>query len=412
MTISDECLKDREKRHLQIEDLLKTEDLIISIKVNMPGKDKSNYLAYLILNSFSLDFLNIDYRLIGIYDSFDGPYILLSSNDEPNQVKEKTIFFEMAHALGRFLDIDVYTKEKQLSRNEKRKCYLCDLPAHVCARAKTHSYDELISHIEESVLFFYENRLHFLINDAMIEELELEPKFGLVTKNTQGSHQDMDYHLMISVKDMLLPYFVNVFNHAIRIKDHIDVSLFKELGKEAEKLMYKLTFGVNCYKGLIFHMGLLVLSYGYYLSRPSQKCFFDTVREIASLFLDKKEESSSFGDYADKNYHIQGAKGEALSGYKHVQDVLKLGLKDDLLILIEYIIRIEDTNLLKRAKSLEEYLRVKKSFKDLDKSNKNEIEKLSKKCIEQGLTFGGSADLLVVSKVIKEWLIIHEKITL
>ena len=39
----------------------------------------------------------------------------------------------------------------------------------------------------------------------MIKELDLHPKFGLVTPISNGSHKDMNYKLMIKARMLLCP---------------------------------------------------------------------------------------------------------------------------------------------------------------------------------------------------------------
>ncbi|HKL47039.1 MAG TPA: citrate lyase holo-[acyl-carrier protein] synthase, partial [Candidatus Izemoplasmatales bacterium] len=126
MIISDKILKAREERSHQISDLLKQNHVVVSIKVNFPGQDKKNPLVYLILNSFSLSLLDLEVKEQILFDSLDGPYYLLLTDQASEYVKKKTVDFESSHGLGRFLDIDVHTKNGDLSRKKKRKCFLCD----------------------------------------------------------------------------------------------------------------------------------------------------------------------------------------------------------------------------------------------------------------------------------------------
>jgi len=103
---------------------------------------------------------------------------------------------------------------------------------------------------------------------------------------------------------------------------------------------------------------------------------------------------------------ISGIKGEALNGFKHVQEALPI-LKDFTWIskiraLVFYITNIEDTSFLKRAGSIESYLEVKKLFVDLDIFDMNQVNGLNQLCIENNLSFGGSADLLVVTVFLKK----------
>jgi triphosphoribosyl-dephospho-CoA synthetase len=78
-------------------------------------------------------------------------------------------------------------------------------------------------------------------------------------------------------------------------------------------------------------------------------------------------------------------------------------LEDDqskLKALCYLIINIEDTVLLKRCKTIEKYNEVINKFKNLI-YNTEEINALNDYCISNNLSFGGAADLLIVSVFIQ-----------
>jgi holo-ACP synthase CitX len=412
--ISDNILHAREKRSQQIEYLLSKYDVLVAIKVNFPGNNKNHPLAYLIINALSLADLGLKIVKTYWYTSLDGPYYLLSVDDAGQSAKSIAISFEENHPLGRFLDVDVYTKQGNHSRKEKRKCFLCDQLAHVCVREKRHTYDDIYSYIESRVLSYYKDDLIRIIDQAIMDELNLDPKFGLVTPKTNGSHPDMDYDLMVQAKDAILPFMIDIFNESIWINEATDYQKFIDLGKKAEKAMYQVTGGINAYKGLIFHMGLLVLSYGYKLSREEENHLSIILKMMAKKILDKRVyDEMTFGQKAHMMYHMQGARGQALSGYQDVFEVLKNNRALNLhKMLISFIIRIDDTNLLKRAGGMERYKKIKDLFAKTDMSQVNALEKLTHECIRLNLTFGGSADMLIFALVVDALAKKHEKINL
>lgn len=60
---------------------------------------------------------------------------------------------EQQFAVGRLWDFDVFTAQGQLlSRQQlgvtERRCLVCDQPAKVCARQRTHSLSEILNQIE------------------------------------------------------------------------------------------------------------------------------------------------------------------------------------------------------------------------------------------------------------------------
>jgi len=412
--ISDNILHAREKRSHQIEHLLSNHEVIVSIKVNFPGNNKNHPLAYLMINGFALDELGFKIIKSHWYTSLDGPYYLISVENSGHSAKALASSFEEKHPLGRFLDVDVYTRQGSLSRKEKRKCYLCDQLAHICVREKSHSFKDLYGFIYKKTIEYYHNFLSITMNQAILDELNLDPKFGLVTPKTNGSHPDMDYGLMIRAKDAILPFMLEIFDESIYINENTDYQRFIDLGLKAEKTMYQVTGGINAYKGLIFHMGLLVLSYGYKLSRDDENHLSMILKMMAKKILDKSVyDQMTFGQKAQMMYQMQGARGQALSGYQQVFDVLKNNRALNLhKMLMSFIIRIDDTNLLKRAGGMDRYKKIKNLFAKTDMNQANALENLSHECIRQNLTFGGSADLLILALVIDALAKKHEKINL
>ncbi len=70
----------------------------------------------------------------------------------PETAKSLMITLEDQDRLGRLFDIDVLrTDGTKVSREElgfsPRRCLLCDQPAHVCSRSRSHSVAELVAEI-------------------------------------------------------------------------------------------------------------------------------------------------------------------------------------------------------------------------------------------------------------------------
>lgn len=77
-----------------------------------------------------------------------GPESFWSVSAPASQVKKATIYLEESHPLGRLWDIDVFCPDtgllsrKSVGEN-KRRCFICDAPAHVCSRMRRHSLHAL-----------------------------------------------------------------------------------------------------------------------------------------------------------------------------------------------------------------------------------------------------------------------------
>lgn len=98
-----------------------------------------------------------------------------------------------------------------------------------------------------------------LATQALQAELDTTPKPGLVDKDNNGAHRDMDYVLMQRSIDTLHPYFVKLalLGCADTLPSHTAI---RDAGIEAEKAMLAATNGVNTHKGALFSMGLAVVA--------------------------------------------------------------------------------------------------------------------------------------------------------
>ena len=101
-----------------------------------------------------------------------------------------------------------------------------------------------------------------LATQALQAELDTTPKPGLVDKDNNGAHRDMDYAMMQLSINTLHPYFVRLalLGFADTLPSHTSI---KDAGIEAEKAMLAATNGVNTHKGALFSMGLAVVAAAY-----------------------------------------------------------------------------------------------------------------------------------------------------
>ena len=101
-----------------------------------------------------------------------------------------------------------------------------------------------------------------LATQALQAELDTTPKPGLVDKDNNGAHRDMDHTLMQLSINTLHPYFVRLafLGFADTLPSH---TVIRDAGIEAEKAMLEATNGVNTHKGALFSMGLAVVAAAY-----------------------------------------------------------------------------------------------------------------------------------------------------
>ena len=409
--MSNALLGARDCRHKKIQQLLKKNASVILIKANIPDKNKNINEAHFLVRFFSIVLqkqIELDTEVTCV--SADGPYLLASTNESDSlTIKTLCMRIENDHPIGRFIDIDVFNKaEQSLSRlalnKEKRKCYLCNKDAFFCSRNKTHSSKDLISHIKNSISTYLETTISFFMKKSLMLELDLDHKFGLVTKTSNGSHQDMDYALMIKAQGVITPLLTSLF--LVGYNSNSLETLLEEarpIGIEAEKMMFKKTGGINCYKGLIFVLGITILSVGYTLSHNEGfDDIFRNVKRIShSLYNEFEQEETSFGLNAYKRYQIRGVRGEVRHGLLSIRTALQTyeGNSDIELrkALKSLVVSCEDTVLLKRAESIDFYYEIKKQISNLDVANIDVVKRYTKFAISKNLSFGGSADLLIVT---------------
>ena len=147
---------------------------------------------------------------------------------------------------------------------------------------------------------------------ALQAELDTTPKPGLVDKDNNGAHRDMDYALMQLSINTLHPYFVRLalLGFADTLPSH---TVIRDAGIEAEKAMLEATNGVNTHKGALFSMGLAVVAAAYEEKKAAaNKEERGKEREeeyLSSLQLTIKALAASFPDTSGTH----GSKAKQLS---------------------------------------------------------------------------------------------------
>lgn len=262
-----------------------------------------------------------------------------------------------------------------------------------------------------------------LATKALLYEVSISPKAGLVSRLSNGSHKDMNFYTFIDSSLALHNYFLNCFDYG-QEKLFSCPNFFKDLrevGKVAEKEMYEATKGINTHKGTIFSMGILLAVLGVHLKENKEidlKILSEKIKEMCKPLLNELEDAdsiSTYGEKAYKEYHLTGARGLAISGYEIVLLDGINKLKDFcksldfetacILLLFYYMSVLDDTNIVNRASitTLKEVQILSKEFfeenkKTLEKENiKNSMSKLNDIFIEKNISAGGSADLLILT---------------
>ncbi|HBP8162062.1 TPA: triphosphoribosyl-dephospho-CoA synthase, partial [Salmonella enterica subsp. enterica serovar Typhimurium] len=108
---------------------------------------------------------------------------------------------------------------------------------------------------------------------AMLTEVNLSPKPGLVDRLNCGAHKDMalaDFHRSAEAIRHWLPRFMEYGASCTRLPPESVLAGLRPLGMACEAAMFRATAGVNTHKGSIFSLGLLCAAIGrlYQLRQP------------------------------------------------------------------------------------------------------------------------------------------------
>ena len=165
----EDILAAREQRvQRQRETLAQWKQPLISLTLVMPGPRKNSELARFIFNEAINEINNIcvnkEWAVISYTEisPITGPEALYVVDTDARTLKQTLAKMEEAHQLGRLWDLDVIDRDGTIiSRSdlgmEQRKCLVCNLPGHACARSAAHPLPEIMRVIEEKVKA-YQNR--------------------------------------------------------------------------------------------------------------------------------------------------------------------------------------------------------------------------------------------------------------
>lgn len=203
-----EMLDARERRAATQRDILCRERKpLISFTLNLPGPYKDFPLARdAFLEGKRLIGLTLKAGGHGVSYQFErggktGREVFFAVDAPADVLKRLVVPLEEHHELGRLFDIDVFDVEgaqihRQALGYPVRKCLVCDKPALICARGRSHSQEELLDRVIGILKNYDDSRFVDRISQAALRALMTEvcitPKPGLVDRNNSGSHRDMD----------------------------------------------------------------------------------------------------------------------------------------------------------------------------------------------------------------------------
>ncbi len=239
-----------------------------------------------------------------------------------------------------------------------------------------------------------------LATQALQAELDTTPKPGLVDKDNNGAHRDMDYALMQRSIHTLHPYFVQLarLGFADTLPTHTAI---RDIGIEAERAMLAATNGVNTHKGALFSMGLAVVAAAHEKDTDSLQT---TIKALAACFPDTNGTHGSKAKLLSKGTTaIKGALDNAREGYEMLfaewlPFYIERRKERDAHTLHKTLLRImcdlDDTNVIYRT-DLATAEKVKQEARALlDSFSKAALKDMDRHYTTRNISPGGAADML------------------
>ena len=253
-----------------------------------------------------------------------------------------------------------------------------------------------------------------LARQALVAEVELTPKPGLVDRRGAGAHSDLSLDLMRQSAAAIAPYFEAMGDSAQSMP--FDRGLRTEvaaIGRAAESAMLQATNGSNTHKGAIWILGLLVTAASRGIDLNPAAIAQDAAF-LARLPDRAQPQLLSHGEMVRARYGATGARGEAFAGFPHVLHVGLPTLRAErnrartetnsrLWALLNIMARLEDTCVLYRG-GAEGLAIVQKGASDAllaggpgSVAGELAMLRLDQELLIRNISPGGAADLLAAT---------------
>lgn len=418
---------------------------VVCFTMNIPGPVKDSPLirrgfragqAQLLagLRAAGLEVLSAQERLA--HTGCEGLYAVAG----PAQaLKGLCVCLEEASPLGRLFDLDVLPPGGDKLGREglgrpPRGCIVCGAPGRDCAARRAHTVGQLQGAVrrilEEHFAAADREAVSALVTRALLDEVCVTPKPGLVDRANNGSHRDMDIFTFTASAAALAPYWGQCFQIGRETAHLPPEGAFRALrraGQGAERAMFAATGGVNTHKGAIFTLGLICGAVGrtWTAGEPcrepeeilrvcSQLAAGTIRRELDAL---GEETARTAGQRLYLSQGMEGVRGEASRGYPSVGQVALPALKDALeagrslndagvAALLRLIAAVDDTNLAARGGREGARRAAARCAQLLEGSplpQPEEAAPLDQEFIRQNLSPGGCADLLSAALFLLYW---------
>lgn len=254
---------------------------------------------------------------------------------------------------------------------------------------------------------------------ALIYEVAVSPKPGLVDRFNNGAHRDMDFYTFVDSALALRPFFEMFAEAGLKWKNETAAEAFRRLrpiGLAAEERMLSVTGGINTHRGAIFSMGILCAALGRVEGcgvRYDESDIFRIAGTLGTYALDDFKTGTAA---VYSRFHLTGARGEAARGFPHIRNCalpvyrnLRAGgysVNDaGAVALLHLIVDVDDTNVAMRVgiKSMEELKAQTARLLANGIPSMDDISRLDQRLIDAYISPGGCADLLAGTLFLDFW---------
>jgi triphosphoribosyl-dephospho-CoA synthase len=271
-----------------------------------------------------------------------------------------------------------------------------------------------------SAIEYYSN----LAYQAMLKEVNLTPKPGLVDCISNGAHSDMTLRHFHASAAAIAPYFAQFIRFGIdhpQIKDDHVLAHIRPIGIACEEAMFEATAGVNTHKGSIFSLGLVCVAIGRLTAtgQPlSPRAICNSVAQFCIGMVERELKRGNDQLTAGQRLFIEhgftGARGEAESGFRTVietslpvyLDVWRQHRCDEKALhqaLLHLMSVNDDTNVVSRGGIVGLQWLQQRSQTLLQRGGiaaddyLDALSQFDHECIVKNISPGGSADLLILT---------------
>ena len=256
--------------------------------------------------------------------------------------------------------------------------------------------------LKEAMEYIPKSTVPYLVADlaerALRLELDTTPKPGLVDRQDNGAHKDMDYALMSKSISALRPYLTRL---AVESAKDIDPAKIKEIGIEAEIAMLKATGGVNTHKGALFCIGLSVAAASCLACSTGAVEAYSFKELVSRAASEIPSARGTHGAEAKRSFKAVGALENARAAYPELfTDWLPYyrSLEGDPFrchkTLLHIMTTLDDTNILHRRGAEGLAHAEAEAARLLEDFSESGLSSLNKDFIRENISPGGSADML------------------